>query len=408
MKPITIYICLFLSISCNAQWKTVPSGTKYPLTEICFADTLTGFIIALEPQFPVPNVLLATTDGGNHWKPVIYNNRIIAVNFLDKDTGAVLCMDTVYITNDGGKKWTTISTKLDPGNLFIMNTSKEWFYVRGQHWGYTRDGGKTWADSTNGNSGLLPIFTRDMQFLNDTTVIGFGGYGPNIFQSNNKGLSWLKPKANIYLPLRFINSGYIADANIWYAAGTGVGRTNKGGICKSEDSGKTWSIVDSNNEGFNCIRSYDPENVYAVGQGGYISKTSDGKTWNKDQSGTSNNLGKIILLPGKAIAIGDSGIILMNDNIARHTAVLPISQNDARIAIYPNPSTNHLIQIRLPEAVYKPANIQVFDVYGRLVLQQNLSGEACTLKLKGQQPGIYFLNIKTEGRSYFSHIILSD
>jgi photosystem II stability/assembly factor-like uncharacterized protein len=415
MKSATIFIFLFLSMACHAQWKTIPSGTDHNLTQIVFPDSLTGYIMSnyvtrnKTPDSLSASTVYKTTDGGYNWKPVLFKpGNLTAMDFLNKDTGVALTRDTFCETFNGGKTWIKKPLKYETGGFFHINSATEWVYVNGTHYGHTLDGGNTWIDSNNGNSGVLPIITLDVHFVNDSTVIGFGGYAAEVFKSTDRGLTW---PTVVWFPtdpwLKTIWSGCFPTASVGYLVGGFSGYCL---IYKTTDGGINWKLLDSSSTRFiSCIRSLDAGNLYAVGDMGLIMNTIDGgKNWKQEISGAINSLSKIILLPGKAIAIGDSGTILMNNNIDRATAISQSYQDDIRIKIYPNPTTTGLVNIWMPSAINKPTNLKLFDVNGRLVLQQNITKEVGYFQLKGQSPGIYFLSITTEAKKIISRILLSN
>jgi len=84
------------------------------------------------------------------------------------------------------------------------------------------------------------------------------------------------------------------------------------------------------------------------------------------------------------------------DDQAQSYFVSNISQNEAgAVSVYPNPASNQLnIQLRQSKATL--AKIEIFDVYGRLVLrkrQQSLGATVATIDIASLTPGVYFVKI---------------
>jgi photosystem II stability/assembly factor-like uncharacterized protein len=66
-----------------------------------------------------------------------------------------------------------------------------------------------------------------------------------------------------------------------------------------------------------AIAFENASNGILVGQGGIVSRTSDGGvTWTNETSGTSNQLSGVALVGGSATAVGGIGTILRSENSA--------------------------------------------------------------------------------------------
>ena len=90
-----------------------------------------------------------------------------------------------------------------------------------------------------------------------------------------------------------------------------------------------------------CIRYINKKRIYAVGKSGAIIKTNDGgNSWKTDSSGTDQNINKILFVDNKAIAVGDNGTILMNQNISTTTKIENESQLQ-NVIISPTPFNNN-------------------------------------------------------------------
>ncbi len=395
LKLFLLIEILFASIVARGQWTTISSGTPFNLKQIVFPDSLTGYILA--KGISTNDELLKTIDGGMSWNNILNNHLMNHIDFINKDTGAVIAADTVFKTFNGGLNWNVFYTPpTATSKLFHMNTVDEWFLIVGQGSAFTTDGGVTW---NNGSIfGTIPIASTDFQFVNDTTVIAVGWYPPKSLLSIDKGLHWTE--LGFFLPL---GSGHIwSDCFINPITGFATGDHR---ILKSLDGGINWTKIDST-LGFDiyCLRKIDADNLYGVGYGGGIAKTSDGgNSWSIDNSGTANNLNKIIFINShKAIAIGDNGTILMNTNIA--TGIANVVSNQKIVSVFPNPVSQTLtlqFQNQIPFA-----EINVLNVLGETILTQKINNSnIANLNVTSLASGIYFLQIKSNNKLFTQKFI---
>lgn len=377
-KFIILFTILFASMTTRAQWTTIASGTGLNLKQIVFADSLTGYILA-SPILSGTSELLKTIDGGYTWNTVFSNHKILQFDFLSIDTGVVISNDTIYKTYDGGTVWTsTLSINLNP-KLFRLNTADEWFFIRSQGSAYTSDGGATWTNSSTW--GTIPIRPTDFQFINDTIVIGVGWYTTKSFISYDKGLHWTD--LSYFLPM---GSGLIWSVSFPTSL-TGFA-TGNSRILKTTDGGINYTKIDST-LGFDiyCLRYIDANNLYGVGYGGGIAKTSDGGiSWTADVSSTTNNLNKIVFINSHtAIAIGDTGTILMNTSIA--TGVANVNTNENLVSVFPNPTYNEL---RIQNNSEQPFQFALYNSLGEKLFDKMLTGKSSTINLTSYANDIYF------------------
>ena len=85
-------------------WVAQQSGTGADLTGVCFTSVSDGWAIG------EAGTLLATSDGGVHWRGVDCGTSedLFAVTFSDKLHGWLLGGDEVIRTVDGGKHWSVV------------------------------------------------------------------------------------------------------------------------------------------------------------------------------------------------------------------------------------------------------------------------------------------------------------
>lgn len=96
-----------------------------------------------------------------------------------------------------------------------------------------------------------------------------------------------------------------------------------------------------------------------------------------------------------------------NDNYCKNIIINStdeISPTSA-LSVSPNPANNEL-RIDIPEGVI-PESIQIFDLYGKLVLEEkrNYFGESIDLNIKELSSGAYFVQVQSGAQKYLSKFI---
>ena len=91
-----------------------------------------------------------------------------------------------------------------------------------------------------------------------------------------------------------------------------------------------------------------------------------------------NYAGGAAYLSGRSPVTHESG----TPSYARHT-----------LSAYPNPTSGKL---RIENAELRIKNVEVFDVYGKLIMTIKVDGDMAELDLSGNAPGVYFFRVMTE------------
>lgn len=380
------------------QWTSINSGTSVDLHKIKFADSLNGYILGYH-QTQNQRIILKTSDGGHTWNQILNGHIAYDIDFLSQDTVVILGSDTIIKTIDGGINWTFTATTspLSPGQqipFFHMNTANDWFFISPSRHTHTTDGGITWIEIYLGSVGAIPIVPTDLQFVNDSTIIGIGWYSSQTYISTDKGDNWSF--------LGSFNSGnsYVLSVcfpteSIGFAvANTGI--VGNYGIFKSTDGGVTWNITDSIN-GLKKIRYFDENILYSVGDSGFIVKTNNGgSSWNYEVSGTTKNLNNIIIFNNKAIVVGDSGTILMNTNISAVTGLKENIKSSQDVNAFPNPF-NSFTTIKFNNPDHKKHLLTIFDLSGKTTRQiNNITTEEIMINRGDLPGGAYFFQLENE------------
>jgi photosystem II stability/assembly factor-like uncharacterized protein len=136
-------------------WTQVSAGTRADLNGVAFSDAAHGWAVgAVGSDDRVRGIILATTDGGAHWKAqrVPVGVRALSkVRFVDDQTGwAVGSPGIVLRTTDGGTTWKRTLLARDSNLLDVEFVDRRYGWVCGSakfggDIGYrTTDGGATW------------------------------------------------------------------------------------------------------------------------------------------------------------------------------------------------------------------------------------------------------------------------
>jgi len=218
-------------------------------------------------------LVLTTKDKGKNWQiskwgDFVFNDIYMLnerVGFIAADGGVILT------TDDGGRYWKLIDAKDVTlnfkrlsflGDMGIATASKGRIYI-------TYDGGQTWNLKTiyeskrkNKLVDLNAVF-----FVNDKNIWIAGNDGV-LLHSTDRGNSWqqIRFREYSYYAIQFINEmeGYIAGEN-----GTLI-YTSDGGINWRSNALPAYKI---------SKLLYSGNNLWAIGHGGTIQKSSDWKRW---------------------------------------------------------------------------------------------------------------------------------
>ncbi len=199
------------------------------LTALSFVDAQHGWAVGHW------GVILATEDGGEHWKRqrlVLEEDRpLFAVHFFDRQHGvAVGLWSLVLTTDDGGKTWTERTLEAPPG-------------------------------AKRADLNLLSLFADRNGLLYATAERGM------VLRSSDRGASW-----------QYLSTGY--KGSLWSGlalpdGGLLVGG-QRGSLLRSDDGGAHWTALDSGGKGSITALAAQGSQVLAVGLDGQLSRSSDG------------------------------------------------------------------------------------------------------------------------------------
>jgi len=271
-------------------WITQSSGTNQTLLAVDFIDSDTGIVVG------GGGTIVRSIDGGLNWtiQPSNTSVSLISDDFADTQNGVAVGRNgfdqiIILLTSNGGESWEDVSTNIFQTNVIkVFNKSKDQikiFFNRGAG-GNTlvlNNGGQSWTEYgvlTFGSDGSL----TDISFLNSQigTATAWGKttnqYYGLLYRTTDGGRTWNRimlsptPLNSVMLyTIEYISSDIIVVS----------GKTNTVGaeikILRSTNAGVSW--VEQTTGTTNLLRDMTFLNDYvgmAVGDGGTILRTTNG------------------------------------------------------------------------------------------------------------------------------------
>jgi photosystem II stability/assembly factor-like uncharacterized protein len=368
----------------SQDWIQQQTNTTADLSSIYFVNPNLGWAVGSD------GTILKTTDGGDNWtlKSSGVTNGLNSVCFTDPLTGFAVSYRELLKTTDGGENWVIQDTVINAGLATVFFIGRDTGFVAGtRRILKTTDNGKTWIKQNGfGCFGVKSFWATDPQTLY------MGGSDFLTMKSMDGGVNWdvLIPNSSYGC----MESIFFTDHNTGYFAGGGWAQGNTGTyFAKTVDGGATRTNPLGNiGKWLSCVFFADSNNGYITALDGSILKTTDaGDHWTSLTSGVNSALTSIFFTDSiTGYVAGRSGIILKTT-----TGGLGISgpnDIDKSIKIYPNPATDVLC-LELKYAPQQKSEIQIYNISGQLVLQQDILNKESDLDINKLHKGIYFLKI---------------
>ncbi|MBS1937335.1 MAG: T9SS type A sorting domain-containing protein [Bacteroidetes bacterium] len=92
--------------------------------------------------------------------------------------------------------------------------------------------------------------------------------------------------------------------------------------------------------------------------------------------------------------VADYHFILAGENT---TGVRPLASRAEGLVVFPNPA-NQAMHVSLPSGMKGPAEVNVLDMIGRVVLRQGLNAASGTLNLEQVPNGLYTVKVEADGQ----------
>jgi len=289
------------------QWSEQPTFTTKSLTDIYFINSTFGWAVGEQ-------LVLATASGGSSWPSAPLNeselpNHINSVQFISEQKGWMAGgmledeIGEVFISEQGGAY-----PSLQESNSSLLNTV--FFINEREGWAAgilgdiikTEDSGLTWNLLAN-----LGTEVTDIQFTTASKGWAVGTDGS--LQQTTDGVNFqLQDIGNT----NKLNAIHFTDTLRGWLCGD-RNTIFKRHITEDEIVWSETSFSQVNDFDWNDIFFINATTGWVVGSEGNIYKTDDaGATWNRETSGTFENLNAIYMLSStKGWIVGDNGLILV-------------------------------------------------------------------------------------------------
>ena len=264
-------------------WSSQTSGTSYSLRAIHFLDQNNGYVVGDS------GTILKTSDAGSSWLKVSgipTANFFRAVQFSNINTGyTVGSFGAIYKTTDAGNSWIAESSHTANRLVGVSFPAADTGTVIGFASGgggtsgnsvilHTTNGGITWTQQDTTSRAA----TNGIAFIdvNNGIIVG----NSRILKTTNGGTSW----THTIIAGTTLNAVSYVNANVLYAVG------NNGVVTKSTDGGLNWTPQTSGaNSNLLAISFNGENNGVVVGIGGAMYKTVDGgSSWSSLYSSVSS------------------------------------------------------------------------------------------------------------------------
>jgi photosystem II stability/assembly factor-like uncharacterized protein len=263
-----------------------------------------GMVTALLADPGVPGTVYASAydgvyksaDGGGTWPAVNNGLPVAPVTALASRSGTPLTIlaatlgSGVWKSTDGGGTWTSSSQGLTDSfisSLVVDPSSSSTVYAGTDHSGTasqrvfkSTDGGATWTQ-TGLDAGQLPITFLAVNPANASQVLAMSENALGYFQSLDAGKTWSTITTTS-------NCGGV-NTIFFNSAGSVLSVGSTGGLCRSTDGGKTWTLTPVGSLASIETFLIDPSGsstIYAGaspavpgGTGGVFRSTDGGQTW---------------------------------------------------------------------------------------------------------------------------------
>jgi photosystem II stability/assembly factor-like uncharacterized protein len=420
------FFCLVVNIDLYGQdWININPHFDYPDSSLY---NYSGFFVnENEGWFKkgYPGNLWHTNDGGKTWEKQINGTYIwlADLNFIDTSHGWVIGYDLssgnsnfIMITKDGGKNWRKYSAPIFSCITFSDSLNG---FAGGDSIYATADGGITWQSQQSDTGITFGIY--NIYFIDNKNgwAVGPSGMGTDaglILNTTDGGKYW---KVNKNPSSIFGYRIYFTDSLHGYVVGSDP-PVFEGVINITSDGGKSWQIKDLPCTWLNDIVFTDDSTGWAVGDYGFIWRTSDrGLNWTQIESGTNSDLKRIFFFHNGKVGyiFGSNSTLLKYDktvvDVQNHSPSLPSSfrlyQN------YPNPF-NPTTRIDYDISQSGPVLLTIYDLLGRevrvLVNEEKKQGNY-TVTWDGKNTygrevssGVYYYQLRTSFLSQTLKMVL--
>lgn len=289
------------------SWNKISTLENYYVNNIFFYTPTEGFALvhkvsSSQPKDSDKNCILKTNDGGITWdkilssdinsfSKIILNNNGIGVVVGRKSPSTFEANNLVLLTADFGKTWGEVSESLNQlvketnaqvsdylADAIISNDKIIVLSICGRI-AQTIDFGNSWELVSELNDELpqtliqhFGVLEKEKFWLSGAANSIEGTWG--LIAINKSKSNWERYKLDDYYfsDIRFLTDNEIIAAGFLISRNNlrGISKEDVGVILSSSDSGKTWSIIysDQSSNQFHSIAELNKHKFYVVGDNG--------------------------------------------------------------------------------------------------------------------------------------------
>lgn len=418
MKSLILVVTAICTLQANAQWVEVEWEQTFGISQMNFATDNVGYAYMHELQGFTSN-FSKTSDGGQNWDPITLpvplGTEFQSMDFYEDGEGVLIVRNwetgevftEVYQTSDDGENWQNISPDVvDPGygisQIKFLNPSLG-FFVSGQSFYGTSDGGENWITTVLPKAGISIDFVDEMNGVIGTWDDSFNYIG-GMLTTTDGGLNWLETELTVNQTV--IGKVIQLDETTAYAAPSEWGATGQQQFYKTTDNGLNWTPIEVpetiNSAGLTGFDFRDEQNgVIALSNNDNLAMyatTDGGENWVLQNEFQNFYHSVFQLTPNSGYLVGQDG------SIYRLEAALSTNDyTEAAFNTYPNPIGANQILRWDSKQPFSRATIS--DISGKEVFNTLIS-QAQSLQIPSLNRGIYFVSLENETAQHVVKIVI--
>lgn len=419
-------------------WNNVPFQNGYigntSMYAMYFTDQNNGIVAGHR------GMIEKTTNGGASWTAYAPTyNDISKLAFPTPSTGYALVGNTFFKSQDFGENWVNIGApQTEAATTSFDFVTPDIAYAIGGGSVLGSSDRRTIYKTTNACATwtVMPLVSPiwhdsfySIDFIDENTGVISGGFNqPATWRTTNGGQNWQQVNNLAFNKVKFVTDqvGYARRSNkiykstdagqVWTEvfdggqemndfsfsdANNGYFGGDNGAMFRTTNGGLTWEIVTMPYGHYEKVWMHSPNLVYAQDtyNGVLVRSTNQGATWPVQINIYMIN--SLLFSSNKVYIAGTSGKILKaNSGVLENEDFV---RSDHGIRLYPNP-TDAQVTVQTDGPPINQAT--VYDMAGRLVLQQSPHQSEATLDLSGFAKGMYLVKVDVGQRIITQKVLL--
>ncbi len=274
-----------LMISIRSEIQEIEEAASVRVTTSFFGDGRKAWIVARIMQSPGEDIigLFRTMDGGHNWQlmrietgPHYILSNMRSMWFVDENWGYLSSAVSLYTTSDGGRTDSNqfFDKPYSSGKPIFVSRSHGWLIGGVNNILHTSDGGSNWFPQGKEVGGIIDVLWHHGNIY----VVGSNRF---VATSSDRGETWIKGEVEANIDWQDeLGLTFDLYAVSFPTANTGYAVSKYWDIIKTDDGGRSWSLITSlytgGNERPNDIFFMNESNGWVVGDGGIMYSTTDG------------------------------------------------------------------------------------------------------------------------------------